>query len=242
MESISKVKIAIILGVMCFFLTFGIFIQINTVKESSTTVGRTQAENELRDSVLRWKEKYENAYAKLEKKDKELESLREKVANSTGSSSTLTNKLSKYNMILGNSELKGKGVIITLKDGDPSKVKGLPTKYIVHDEDLYQVVNALKNAGAEAISINEQRITSRSAISCIGNVIKINDQKVGNPFVIKAIGSPATLYGSLTMAGGYLELIERLGVQVNVEQVEKNTIIIPKYEGVYKFEYASNLE
>ena len=61
MKNPNKVKIAIILGIMCCFLTAGICVQIRTVKSSTTTVGRTQAENELRDSVLRWKEKYENA-------------------------------------------------------------------------------------------------------------------------------------------------------------------------------------
>ena len=57
MKNRNKIKIAIILGIMCCFLTAGICVQIKTVKSSTTTVGRTQAENELRDSVLRWKEK-----------------------------------------------------------------------------------------------------------------------------------------------------------------------------------------
>ena len=66
----NKLKIGLILGTMCAFLTAGIVIQVKTVKSSVTTVGKTQTENELRDSVLRWKEKYNNAYEKLEKKEK----------------------------------------------------------------------------------------------------------------------------------------------------------------------------
>ena len=73
MEKMKKNKInnAIILGTMCLFLTFGILLQINTVKNSTTGVGKTQIENELRDTVLRWKEKYDNLYSKSEKKEKE---------------------------------------------------------------------------------------------------------------------------------------------------------------------------
>ena len=54
-----------------------------------------------------------------------------------------------------------------------------PNSTIVHAEDLISIVNELKNAGAEAISINDQRIVSNTVIECIGAVIKINGQRVG---------------------------------------------------------------
>ena len=242
MKDPNKIVIAVILGIMCCFLTAGICIQMKTVKSSTTTVGRTQAENELRDSVLRWKEKYENANKKLENKEEQLEGLRDSVVNSTDSSSDLTSRLQQYNSLLGYTEVKGPGIIITLEDGDSSMLGGLATQYIVHDEDLYQVVNALKNVGAEAISINGQRITNRTAIACVGNVITVNEQKLGSPFVIQAIGPSLYLHSSLTMPGGYIEYIKEYGVKVDVKQVDKDTIVIPKYEGVYTSAYVSNVE
>ncbi len=235
----NKLKIGIILGIMCCFLTAGIITQIKTVQSSPTTVGKTQTENELRDSVLRWKEKYENAYGKLEKKEKELEKLREQVSNSNESANGLSSKLEKYNLVLGKSNLVGKGIIITLKDGDS---RNLLSDNLVHAEDVLQVVNALRNAGADAISVNNQRIVNSTAFTCVGNVITINGEKVGVPFVIKAIGLPSQLYGSLTMKGQYLSTLEYYGVKVNVEQVDKETIVIPKYEGIYKWEYVQNAE
>lgn len=224
------------------FLTLGIAIQIKTVTNSTTTVGKTLVENELRDSVLRWKQKYDNAYTLLENKEKELNSLREKAGSRDENYSEQNTKLQRYNMLLGNTQLIGKGIIITLKDGDSTTIKGAATNYIVHDGDLLEVVNALKNCGAEAISINDQRIVSTTAISCVGNVITINGEKVGVPYVIKAIGLPSKLYGSITMPGGYISLLEKDGVQVDVEQVEKESIIIPKYNGIYKFENATIYE
>lgn len=239
MDKKNKIKISILLGIMCFFLTAGIAIQINTVKKSTTTVGKTLAENELRDSVLRWKQKYENAYKILETKEKELDSLREDISNTDQSHSSLTTQLEQYNLLLGNYELIGKGVEITLKDGDSSILRGYASDYIVHDADLYEVVNALKNAGAEAISINDQRIVANTAITCVGNTVLINNEKVGVPFVIKAIGLPSKLYGSLTIPDGYLKRLEDDGVNVKITQIEKETIVIPKYNGIYKLNFAT---
>lgn len=73
-----------------------------------------------------------------------------------------------------------------------------------------------------------------------GNITKVNGEKVGSPFEIKAIGLTEKLNGALTMPGGYLELLKDDGVQVKVE--ESDDIVIPKYNGVYNFQYAENVE
>ena len=233
-------KVALLLGIMCMFLTIGICIQIKTVNDSSTGVGKTQTENELRDSVLKWKERYETSYEEEEKKEQELANLREEVLGQNVDSENITGQLKDINVLLGYSEVSGQGLTITLKDANASNVKGSATLYIVHDGDLLEVVNALKNAGAEAISINDQRIVNSTAITCAGNIIKVNGDKLGSPFVIKAIGLTEKLNGALTMPGGYLELLESDGVQVKVE--ETSNITIPKYNGIYNFQYAKNIE
>ncbi len=74
-----------------------------------------------------------------------------------------------------------------------------------------------------------------------GNIIKINDKKESSPFVIRAIGLTEKLKGALTMPGGYLYRLENeFGLQVKVEA--SNNIIIPKYDGIYNFQYAENVE
>ena len=242
MKKNSKLMISLLIGMMCMFLTFGISVQIKTVKSDTTTVGKTQSENQLRDSVLRWKEKYDNTYTRLEAEETILETLRNDVASSNGTAGELSTKLEQYNLLLGYSDMVGKGIVLTLKDGDGTTGVGLPSNYIVHDEDLIEVINALKNAGAEAISVNDHRIVSRTGISCVGNVITINGDKVGAPFVIKAIGSTTQLYSALTIPGGYVELLKNSGVQVKIEQEEKDKIVVPKYEGSYKYNFAKSAE
>ena len=238
--NISIKKISIILGIMCFLLTCGIFIQIKTVNDSGTEVAKTTTENELRDSVLSMKEKYENAYKTLQNKETELNSLIESTTTNDSNSLALSEKLSSINSILGFSSLQGEGLIITVTDGDvPSNAIDV-SSYIVHDETLRMIVNSLYNAGAEAVSINGERIISTTAITCIGNTIKVNDEKVSSPFEIKAIGSKEGLYGGVTISGGYLYNIAAMGVEVEVEK--SDSVIVEAYSGIYQFEYASKAE
>lgn len=235
-------KIAILLGVMCFLLTIGICIQIKTVSNSYTAIGRTKAENDLRDSVLKYKEKYDNTYERLTKKEIELENLRENATRNDETSEQTKENVKKYSSLLGYNELVGTGLIITLKDAENPYARLDPNMAVVHDGDLLEVINALKNAGAEAISINGERITNSTSITCVGNVVKINGEKVSVPYVINAIGLPEKLYGSITMPGSYIEQLQDDGIQVKIEKIEKEAVIIPKYNGVYKFEYAQNAE
>ena len=228
-------KISLLLGIMCFLLTVGIYIQIKTVNDSGTAVAKTNEENELRDNVLEMKEKYENEYKKLEKKEKELSTLIDSASVDDSNSSEISEELNKMNSIIGLTKLQGQGIIIKLEDGDPDSSVGL-SDYVIHDWDLIMVVNDLSIAGAEAISINGERIVSTSAITCIGNVIKINDEKVGTPFEIKAIGSKIMLEGAVKMNGRYLDNLEKRGIGVEVKQ--SDSITINKYDGIFKFEYA----
>ena len=92
------------------------------------------------------------------------------------------------------------------------------------------LVNELKNAGAEAISINDERIISTTSITCDGTVILINGNKISSPFTIKAIGSPALILGAIQRTGGLLEELYAYGLVSSVSQEENITIY--KYSGV----------
>ena len=97
----------------------------------------------------------------------------------------------------------------------------------------------MKNAGAEAISINGQRLVNTTAISCDGNVIVVNGEKISSPIEIKAIGLPELL-STLDRPGGTLEYFLSLGKAVDVKKY--SNIDIPKYTGVTSFKYAKTVE
>ena len=188
----------------------------------------------------------ENIYLKgqllglKDKEIKELEQEREKATQNDTELKDAQQKITEGNKITGMTEVTGPGVIITLSDGKGVATSTLnPSQLIVHDLDVLSVVNELINAGAEAISINDQRWVLTTAISCRGNTIDINGERIGAPFTIKAIGLPEYLAG-LERVGGYLEYMKQDGVGVKLEK--SNSITIPKYSGVINFEYLQNVE
>ena len=205
----KKAKTGIVFGVMCLALTLGICIQIRTVKQYSTKVGQNYDQNNLRAEVLKYKEKYEN-------------------------------QIKAGNKIIGTSEVTGPGIIITLTDSklDASSVLDV-SSLIVHYLDIYYIINELKNAGAEAISVNEQRVVPTTSIECGGNIITVNGQKIGSPFVIKAIGLPENL-ANLNRAGGYLSYMKSASIGVDLKK--SNNITIPKYSGIINYKYAKSVE
>ena len=236
-------KIALTLGLVCAILTIAISIQLKTIDDTNSTVSQTLSSNDLRDQVLKWKEKYDKATKDLEISEQKLEQSRLQSTQNDENAIKIEEKIKLDNVFLGLTDVTGSGLVITLKDNDTVTSNSISPfdnieKYLVHAVDLIEVVNALKNAGAEAISINDQRITNYSAIYCAGNVIIVNGQKIGSPLEIKAIGSPELLYGSLNIPGGYIELLEETGVIVDMKKSENLTI--KKYDGVITSQYMKN--
>ena len=214
--------------------------QIRTVKESNSTVSNNYEENSLRAEVLKYKEKYDNKYKELEKAEKELEKQRQNATQNNSDLESKEEEIKQGNKILGLSEVTGPGVIVTLSDSKKDISSALdPSSLVVHDLDVLSVINELQNAGAEAISINDQRIVPTTGIICGGNIIDINQEKVGAPFVIKAIGLPEQL-AALSRPGGYLETLK--GYSIGVELKKSNNITIPKYSGTLTYNYAKTME
>ena len=134
-------------------------------------------------------------------------------------------------MLLGLTDVKGEGIIITLDDNRNVENDDINlAQYLVHEQDLLQIVNELFNAEAEAISINEHRVTNTTAIRCDGNIIRVNGQVITVPIKIQAICSKA-IYNTLIRPGGYLQWMADGGVIVEIERSDE--ITIPKYNGVY---------
>lgn len=240
----NKKVISLILGLMCMLLSYGIAAQIKTINGTGSTMSTNAKENELRDAVLKSKEKYDNLYRELEEAENELEVERTNATQNNTELTDLENEIKNGNKVLGLSEVTGNGLIITIDDNQDISLNNWladPNLLLVHDTDLISVVNELKNAGAEAISINEQRLITTSAIECDGNIIKVNGEKVGAPFTIKAIGLPEVLI-NVDRFGGYLDYLrDTRYLKVSVERMtDKKTITIPKYTGIIKFQYAES--
>ena len=226
----------IAIGIVCLVLATAITVQVRTMKGENSAVAQDFANSELKDSLLEWKEKSDSAEIDLEKSVKKLEELRQTSTANGNSSEEKQNELKMYNQILGLTDVTGEGIIMTVKDSMQTTSAIDMNNLIIHDSDLRSLVNELSNAGAEAISINDERIVSTTAITCAGNVILINGNKVGSPFIINAIGNQESLYGAITRAGGYTYGLRARSIQVDTKK--SDNVHISKYTGALSFKYA----
>ncbi len=233
----KKKQVAITLGIVCFILTFGIIVQLNTIQDAIQSVGQNTKDNALRDEVLKWKERYDRTYEELENSEEQLNKERQESVSTDSSSVEKQKKLKELNTYLGLTDVTGKGIIITVQDNVASKL--VTSKDLVHDADLRAIVSEIKNIGADAISINGQRIVSSTAINCAGAIVQINDESIGSPFVIKVIGDDYLRY-NLTRPGSYIDKLIDDGIVVRVE--ESDNITIEKYNGVLTNKYIQNAE
>lgn len=136
-------------------------------------------------------------------------------------------------ILTGATAVEGEGVSVILTDSESSE--GDPNMGLIHDVDLMEVVNILTNAGAEVISINDERLIGVSKIKSNKMMIRINNTEYDSPFIIKAIGNTKELMKALEREDSYIHLLRKsLGVKIE----EKEKLFIPKYKENINFEYA----
>jgi uncharacterized protein YlxW (UPF0749 family) len=117
--------------------------------------------------------------------------------------------------VTGYVAVRGPGVVVTVDDAPGADVTGL-----VVDEDLAMLADGLWQAGAEAVAINGQRLTTLSAIRNSGQAIRVNSRPVNPPYVVQAIGDPRTLPADLldtTHGARFFDIAGNLGFPYKIE-------------------------
>lgn len=178
--------------------------------------------------------------------EKELADYKERVeklvkeqAGRIGGTREIERILDETKMVAGTAAVHGPGVIVLLHDSpkrNPSETRqDVVSDYIIHDSDIRGIVNELFASGAEAISLNGQRLVATSSIRCVGPVVLVNSTQIAPPFVIKAIGKPETLENGLKIPGGVADGLILLDM---IEITRQTDIVIPAYTGSTRFNYA----
>jgi uncharacterized protein YlxW (UPF0749 family) len=149
----------------------------------------------------------------------------------------LVKDLELYKMEAGVLDVKGPGILVTVKE--PAADGG---DYLEPDEDeiiyvLIELVNKLKSGGAEAISINGQRVLATTDISLVGDDVEINTIPVAPPYFVRAIGEPSGLEYVLNIKYGIIDQIRRqYSFQVDIKKYD--TLTIHRYSKEIKYRYA----
>lgn len=221
--------IIIVISLICLILTMVIFLQFNTINHIDITSIENMREEELKAEITNNKTKIEDIKKQIAETEQKILEYEETIATDKEASALLAKELERQNNILGKNAVKGSGVIVTLTDTRAQKINA---------DDLKELVNQLKLAGAEAISINGQRIVYDSYIVDIGaRLININGEGLVSPYEVRAIGNPTYLESGLSKKQyGYIDTKLEEGKDIVLRR--SDNITINKYTGNLNMEYA----
>ena len=239
----GKISISITIGIACFLLILIIFMQFKVVYQTDIMSIDTMREDDLKTELANWKEKYNETEQKYKEEYEKLRKYKDEASSDNKTKKNLEEELENVKLMLGITDVEGPGLVITLKNPeniDEKELEDSNTDKRIDASELMILVNFLKEAGAEAISINDERIVNKTDFAQIDdkNYIKINSKRVLEPFEIKVIGDAEYLKGTLIGSDYYNSMTKKYGQKVQME--EKKKITINKYDGKLDTKYIEN--
>ena len=152
--------------------------------------------------------------------------------------------LAQLNRAAGFTAVRGPGVEVTLSDA-PVPAGGAspgyaPDDYVVHQQDVQAVVNALWSGGAQAVTVMDQRLIATSAVRCVGNTLILQGRVYSPPYVVAAVGVPDALRAALDASPRVHDYqnwvaIVGLGYREDVQRL----VVAPAYDGPVDLQYAA---
>lgn len=230
-------KFAIVLVGLTLGLLIGL--QVRTLGLQQATIGSSRA-TVLMERLLKAQEEIKQLREEVDKLRQQIRDYERAMAEGRAATERITAELNKLRVMAGLTKVRGPGVIVWLTDALKPVSKENPSLGIVHDTDLLMIVNELRNAGAEAIAINNQRVVATTAIRCVGNLITVNGVPITPPYEIAAIGAPNKLKEGLMMPEGIVEQLKALGIPISVSQ--RQDVIIPSLSVTPRLELARPTE
>lgn len=234
----EKLVMSITVGISSFALMLVMFMQFKVVNQTNITEIETMQESELKLELASWREKYNELNEKYTEITTKIEEYKSESVSDEKTAELLQDELEQLNKALGKTDVEGEGIVIQIVDkkGEPLGDDAYVDAIIA--ENLLIIVNQLFGAGAEAISINGNRIITTTTITDIGysDYIKVNSNRIpGNTYIINAIGNPDYLRSAVLGKGGHVDELKELGHETSVK--ESKNILIEKYDGEITSKY-----
>lgn len=224
----ANITMYIVIFLMCVILVSVILMRVRAVEKTDFEAESVARETELRKEISTWKSKYEKINEALESTNQKILEYEEQIGKNEDSSDLVGQELEQTNVLLGKKSVRGEGIVVTLTDKESAKI--LAT-------DLSEIVNELKYAGAEAISINGIRILSMTDVTeATNDLILINGKRISSPYEVKAIGHQTYLYSTLNAKNGFIDYYSsQYNLDIKIEK--QRNVIIDKAEQDVNFKY-----
>ena len=218
----------------------GFFIMSNYNEDATSSTQLTASEYK---SMLDEKNDLVKQVSNLKEENTNMESLVRKYEASENNAEvvdTMKQQLKDYEMLSGSNEVQGPGIVIKVKDGKYSSSDAYADKMskILHDSDAECLINDIRNAGAEAISLNDHRIIGSSAVRCKWAFLALDDGSEAYPdpyFNFYAIGDPDSLEAELKKEGSYFNKLLIRGLDISIEKKDEIKL---KASDVIEMKYA----
>ena len=149
-----------------------------------------------------------------------LELLKSQSTNEAEAQRAARERLEALGILAGTVAAAGPGIVLTVSDPD-NKVDA-PT--------ILDTVQELRDAGAEAIQINGERVAADTWFADTENGLSVSGSEVRPPYVIKAIGDANTLAGAMEIPGGVTATVRRVGGDTDVQiedEVKVDALLTP---------------
>ena len=232
----TTLVLSIVSGAIALVLIASMFVQFRTVSESKELDIEGLRDDELRTQIASYKSKYEETMEQYNANQNTINEYETAINENKETTELLDQEINQAKSLLGLTDVKGSGVIVTLTDTEDAL-------YTYIADDLIMLLNELKYAGAEAISINDNRIINLADIVTLndGLIILYGDVRLTSPYVVKAIGDPTYLMSTLSIKkSGYIDQMKANGMAIDVKQ--DNNIEIGAYTGDLDIKYLKEVE
>ncbi len=172
----------------------------------------------------------------------EAEQLRATVANASlgpdkDATTARLQQLRSAQLLAGLTALRGPGIRVELADSSLSdSPSGDINDLVIHSGDVQATVNALWRSGAEAMSINGQRLVGTSAVLCVGNTLLLNGTVHSPPYVVSALGADRNKFEADELMQRLKDAAKTFGVKLSIRSV--NDVRVAAYDGSTAPKYA----
>lgn len=181
----------------------------------------SEEEKRVRGELIEQQERNKSLREELQEKQATVQEYEDSFSDGENRFADYTEEAEALRRYIGILPVKGDGLKVTLQDGDYEPDSVNPNDYIVHESHVFQVINELYISGAQAISINGQRIHANSYIVCTGPVITVDGVQYPAPFTIEAIGEPDVLESSMKLSGGVMDQLVNDNIIVTLDAGQK---------------------
>ncbi|MFL0251597.1 DUF881 domain-containing protein [Clostridium neuense] len=240
----KKLGSQIAVAAVCCILGFMIAHQLKIVSIQENNENTSRSSTEISQEVDKLSKEKGELQKKVDDLQKQVKGYQSAAADSSTTNKQILDELNKDKMVLGVVDVSGPGVEITItpqnisRSGSADSDSTSDTTRPIKGEDIVDLINELNFSQAEAISVNDNRITAVTGIksSSGGTDIFIGDDRISpyEKITIKAIGNSKMLYSALSYPGVLSMIPENYKVEYN----KVDNIKIKKSSKIIKFDFA----